>query len=126
MPWRKRAKLLDQLIERLSHEQKPLQSLQVVALVELLAEKILASVRLLMVMCFMLFVLFIGLEIQVQIRNKDIAKIHHIVEQATDPKGPSAQASNAAILEIKSTDERLKAIELKLCGGPCPTPQGGK
>lgn len=121
MPWRKRAKLLDALVERLKDEQKPLQSLQVVALVELLSERILASVRFLMVIATMLFVMVIGLEIQIQMRNRTLDDVQTVVHQATDPKSAGAKSGADAIKQIQETNERVQAIEFRLCGGPCPT-----
>lgn len=128
MPWRKRSRLLDKLIARMEEEEKPLQSMHILGVIELVSERIWASVRIVLLACFFLFVLLIGLEIQIQARNRTIGDLRQtvhdtklIINSAIDPNSSGAKASADAEL-------RIRAIEYKLCGGPCPPPpdSGGK
>lgn len=140
MPWRRRSKMLDQLIAILEERKQPLQQMQLLGLIELMVERILSAARVILVLAVILLVVVIPgaayLERQIQ-HNSDnqvqtkksadkstasaletrmaVQDVKDILGAALNPDNASAQASADAI-------DRIKAIEIRICGGPCPRP----
>lgn len=120
MPFRRRARILNELIKKLTQEKKPLELMHIVAAIELLVERIYAASKVLLFCTVAFLILLIGFEIQLQNRNSTISelrttvnKLSDTVNTATDPANPGNRASGDAI-------ERIKRIEYKVCGGDCP------
>lgn len=134
MPFRRRSRLLDELTEQLKTQKKPLESMHVLGLIELLVERIYASVKILLAIAIVLAVISIGLEIQVQGRNHTIEKIHQSVDATREAANKAQDAANKADDDLTkavtaaaqgsqaSADaiDSIHRIESQLCGGTCP------
>jgi hypothetical protein len=140
MPWRRTSHLVPELLANLREKNEPLSSLHLLGAIELILERVWAVVKIVLLISIVTFVIVVPggafLEKQIQRNTKNsqttthsadraqkaandaataAAEVKTILQAAIDPNAPSSKASLDAI-------ERIKAIELKLCGGPCPRP----
>lgn len=139
-PKRRLSRNMQALMDIIDRRGRPLETFQMVAVVEFTADRILRIAWFLLAIATIQFVLTVpgGLIVNNNIQHnsknanqtKDAAReakaaaqsagktaeeIKQILKAALDPSNPNSQASLDAI-------ERIKAIEFRICGGPCPQP----
>lgn len=100
------------------------------AVLELLLERMWAMMRVLAFLVFVQFIVMVALQFQVSARNGDIRAVGKAAARAEVASEGAKVALEAAIKSSQNPDalqafldslERIKRIENRLCGGPCPS-----
>jgi len=133
VPFRKRPYLWEEVerrLQQLGTYEDQRKTPAMLLTVEIMTERIWASIRIFGLMLFFLFMLLVALQIQLTNRNADIARVGAAARDARLASIAAKEALDAAIKQSQDPAQiapflemvkRTERIELRLCGGPCPT-----